>query len=105
MEIKFVEDAIVQRAYTGRKETHPWTEFIEELYKHPNKWAEFPDKINASATAYAQQEKYEDIEVIVSGGNNLARKHPDKKQWTVYLRFVPKTPAKNDTPKTPNKKK
>lgn len=104
MQLKFVSDEIVEQLNHRKSgnRRHNWSEFVEELYKHPNKWAEFPDKVNSSAIAYSQSEKYKDVEVRVTGGNNLSKDHPDKRQWTVYMRFVPKTPAKKQAPKAPN---
>lgn len=89
MKLKFVDDSVVRG--TGRPNKYPWAEFIEELYKHPNRWAEFPIAVANSTSAYRVKEQYADIEVTVSGGNNLAADHPDKAAWTVYLRYVPKT--------------
>lgn len=89
MKLKFVDDSVIRGP--GRTSRYPWTEFIEELYKHPNKWAEFPMTVNSSVTAYRVREQYADIEVAVSGGNNLPIDDPNKKEWTVYLRYVPKT--------------
>jgi hypothetical protein len=87
MEIKFVtEEEIAQKR--GRKEKYPWAEFVEELYKYPNRWAEFPMRISNSASAYRVPQRFKDIEMRVSGGNNLANDHPDKLEWTVYLKYV-----------------
>lgn len=94
MKLKFVDDSIVRSV--GRPSRYPWAEFMEELYKHPNRWAEFPMPIANSTSAYRIKEKYADIEVTVSGGNNLDADHPDKKSWTVYLRYVPKTGPQSD---------
>jgi hypothetical protein len=107
MEIKFVSDEKVKELeYIGtKKKTKIWTDFMEELYKHPNRWAEFPVKVNSSASAYAQLKKFKDIEIKLMGGNNLAKNHPDKKQWTVFIRFTPETPAKIEDTKAPSKKK
>ena len=107
MEIKFVEDDIVEML-TGRGrrgQNLPWSEFIEELYKHPDRWAEFPHKVNSSATAYVHIEKFKNIEVRLTGGNNLAKTHPDKKQWTVFMKFVPENPASIEQPEAPKGKK
>jgi len=88
MEIKFVEDDVVD-ANRGKRSKYPWSEFIEELYKHPNRWAEFPIKINNSVTGYRVQETYKDITVRLADGNNLAAAHPNKQYWTVYLKYEP----------------
>ena len=89
MKIKFVDDAVIANASRGRKSSYPWAEFIEELYKHPNKWAEFPIQIGTATTAYRIEEQYANIKVLCTGGNQLSNSHPDKKLWTVYLKFEP----------------
>lgn len=89
MKLKFVEDAVVDQLVRGRRSAHNWADFIEELYKYPNQWAEFPEKIQHSRTGYRLPEIYKDIQVRISGGNNLANNHPDKLNWTVYVRYVP----------------
>lgn len=89
MKLKFVEDNIVQ-ATDGRRQTlEKFNQFVEELYKYPNQWAEYPDQINHSATIYRLKDRFKDIEVALRGGNNLAMDHPDKKAWTAYIRYVP----------------
>lgn len=87
MKIKFVNiDDIPNR---GKRSEYNWSEFIEELYKYPNQWAEFPKKIANSTTAYRVKEAYNDIDVKIAGGNNLAKHHPNKQHWTVYLCYTP----------------
>jgi hypothetical protein len=88
MKIKFIDHMPPKR---GPKSKYPWAEFIEELYKHPNRWAEFPMLVAHSITAYNVSQRFADIEVSISGGNNFAIDNPNKKDWTVYLRYVPKT--------------
>lgn len=88
MELKFVSDDLVGRS-RGKNAKYPWTEFIEELYKHPNRWAEFPIKVSNSITGYRVQESYKDIVVKMTDGNNLAKSHPNKAYWTVYLKYEP----------------
>jgi hypothetical protein len=106
MELKFVSDEALAGLTTGsRVKKIMWTGFMEELYKHPNKWAEFPIKVNSSASAYSAIARFAQVEAKLAGGNNLGKNHPDKKQWTVYVRFVPETPAKIEEPKAPSKKK
>jgi hypothetical protein len=94
MKLKFVSDEEVRKLTPGSKLGHDWSGFIEELYKYPNKWAEFPDKIRSANSAYQVRNTYKDIEVKVTGGNGLAIDDPDKKFWTVYLRY---TPGEDDT--------
>ena len=106
MELKFVEDKVVQSITRGRTGTIApiVTAFIEELYKHPNKWAEFPIQISHTSQMYRIQKRFKDIEVRGTGGNNKATNDPDKKDWTVYMRFVPsETSAKKPTSKSPKK--
>jgi hypothetical protein len=90
MKLKFITDNDLERlSLQGRRLSHNWVPFIEELYKHPNRWAEFPEKVNHSAQAYNVTQRYKDIEVKITGGNSHRIDHPDKKQWTVYVRYVP----------------
>ena len=90
MKLKFLTDNEIARvSLRGRDMSHNWAPFIEELYKHPNRWAEFPEKVNHSAQAYKVTQMYKDIEVKITGGNGHRVDHPDKKQWTVFVRYVP----------------
>jgi cytochrome c len=89
MKIKFVEDSIVQASDGRRQSLEKFGQFIEELYKYPNQWAEYPEPINHSATIYRLKERFKDIEVALRGGNNFAIDHPEKKAWTAYIRYVP----------------
>lgn len=91
VKLKFVEDSIVKASDGRRQSLEKFVEFIEELYKHPGKWAEYPEPINHSATLYRIKDRFADIEVALRGGNNLATDHPDKKAWTAYIRYAPST--------------
>jgi hypothetical protein len=91
MKIKFVEDTVVSQG-RGRKAKHDFAGFIEELYKFPNQWAEFPEKVSFASLGYRVAEQFKDIEVVCQGGNALAKNNPDKKLWTVYIRYVPSEP-------------
>ena len=89
MKLKFLTDKqVAEASLRARDMSHNWAPFIEELYKHPNRWAEFPEKVNHSAQAYRVTELYKDIEVKITGGNSHRVDHPDKKQWTVFVRYV-----------------
>jgi hypothetical protein len=90
MKLKFITDSDMERiSLRGRDMSHNWVPFIEELYKHPNRWAEFPEKVMHSAQAYKVTQRYKDIHVKITGGNSHRVDHPDKKPWTVYARYVP----------------
>lgn len=89
MKLTFVSEEDTRLVPNGRPNKYPWAEFFEELYKYPNQWAEFPVKVANSASAKMQTMKFKNIEVRVSGGNNLALEHPDKEHWTAFFRFVP----------------
>jgi hypothetical protein len=90
MKLKFLTDTqVAQASLRARDMSHNWAPFIEELYKHPNRWAEFPEKVNHSAQAYRVTELYKDIQVKITGGNGHRVDHPDKKQWTVFVKYVP----------------
>jgi hypothetical protein len=90
LKLKFLTDKqVAEASLRARDMSHNWAPFIEELYKHPNRWAEFPEKVNHSAQAYRVTELYKDIQVKITGGNSHRVDHPDKKQWTVFVKYVP----------------
>lgn len=88
MKLKFVNATEI--GGRGRKSIYAFDEFIEELYKFPNQWAEFPEQIGFASQAYRLSERFADIEIVCSGGNALAKTHPNKKNWTVYIKYSPK---------------
>lgn len=90
MELKFVKDSEISKIATGRKARYEWAEVIEELYKHPNKWAEVPFQVVNASSAYTVNKRFTDIEVMCTGGNALPEGHPEGRLWTVYLRYTPK---------------
>lgn len=97
MKIKFLSDAEVEELTKDRRGQHRnmynWSAIIEELYKHPNRWAEMDFKVPSATTRRFLLERFKDIEVRMSGGNNLASSHPDKKLWSVYIKYVPAVDA------------
>jgi hypothetical protein len=91
MKLKFVDDETINNLAQGRKNNR-FADTIEELYKHPNRWIEYNEKIASAGSTCAQiRKRFKDIETKVTGGNNLTATHPDKKLWTLYLRYVPTT--------------
>jgi hypothetical protein len=88
MKLKFVDDATVAQAAIRGRKTFNWIAVVEELYAHPNKWVEIEEKVQFPTNAYRLRDKFAGIEVVCSGGNLHAITHPEKKQWTVYMRFV-----------------
>lgn len=97
--MKFVEDAVIERLQSGSRRNEQLVAFIEELYQHPNRWAQYPEGIVSPSGMYRQARKYADIEVRIAGGNLLPKHHPDKILWTAYFRFVPKPGPKIKGPK------
>ena len=93
--IKWVTDDEVAKAKVGRKAQYDISGFIEELYANPGAWAMFPEKVNSHAWAYRIPQRYAQIEVVQTGGNNLSGQHPDKKLWTVYMRYNPELDSNN----------
>lgn len=87
MKIEWVSDTIVKGA---RMKVSELTEIIEELYANPYKWAAYKEKVNSHSWKRTIENKYEGIEVVLTGGNNLKSTDPDKKFWTMYLRYNPK---------------
>jgi hypothetical protein len=97
LKIEWVPDDEVATKRLGRKPKYDVSAFMEELYANPMRWAKFPVGVSQHTWGYRLMDNYENIEVIQSGGNNLANSHPDKKDWTVYVRFNPefkRTPGK-----------
>lgn len=89
MELKFVPDEEVAGMTRGRKNLHDWGAFLTELKSHPNRWVEFPDRVNYPNTAYRIAQTNKDYEVKVMGGNHLNVGDPAKLKWKVILRYVP----------------
>ena len=59
---------------------YPWAEFFEELYKHPNRWAQFPYRVKNASSGYVQAKKYNGIECRVT-------RHVDSGEWNLFFRF------------------
>jgi hypothetical protein len=97
MKLKFVADETVAALGLGRASRSKYSEIIEELYKHPNRWIEYPEKIGSATNAVHIRKRFKDIEARVTGGNNLKIDHPDKKMWTLYLRYTPTTTIEEET--------
>lgn len=98
MKIEFVEDSVIEQLNVQATRSPIIlliAETIEELYKNPNRWAKLPIKWPSSSQVYTTVRKYADIDVRLSGGNNLKRHDPDKREWEIYLRFSPKPGPKS----------
>jgi len=82
MKIEYVDQSEIGLA--GRKKTHPWAEFFEELYKDDSmtRWGVFPILINSASGAYAAAKKYKDIKINV-------KRAPDGVKWIVYGQYQP----------------
>jgi hypothetical protein len=89
MEMKWVDDSVVDKIKVGRAAKHDVASFIEQLYANPNKWAQYPHQISSHDWGYKIPKRFANIEVKQTGGNNLSVSHADKKDWTVYMRYVP----------------
>jgi hypothetical protein len=97
LKIEWVPDEEMAVKRLGRKPKYEVSSFIEELYANPMRWAKFPVEIGQHTWGYRLMDSFKNIEVIQSGGNNLANSHPDKKNWTVYVRFNPDFVRKTKT--------
>lgn len=68
--------------------------FMETLLAHPDaigKWAKMPFEIpHATVVSMAWRKKYPECKFRCSGGNNLNVKDPNKKLWTIYVKYEPK---------------
>lgn len=87
MSIEWVSDIVVRGS---RMKTNELSETIEQLYANPSKWAKWHEPVNSHSWKRVIEAKYDGIEVVLTGGNNLKKNHPDKKFWTMYLRYNPK---------------
>ena len=87
--MKWVDDSVIDKIKVGRAGKYDVADFIEQLYANPNKWAEYPQKVGSHDWGYKIPNRFANIEVKQTGGNNLSASHPDKKAWTVYMRYVP----------------
>lgn len=87
LELNFVE--LPASNGRGRNSGYNWNPLIEELYKHPNKWVLAPVTLVNSAQGYRIPKRFANIEIAMRNGNNLRKDDPNKKNWEVYLRYVP----------------
>ena len=91
MEIKFVEAEDLRVRGTALESAK---ELLVALKNHPNRWAEVPTKVSAGTVVQRWKALFPDFDFKASGGNNLAKDHPDKKYWTVFVRYSPKSEGK-----------
>lgn len=93
MKLKFVGDEVVANAVRrGRGTKFNWAGIVEELYANPNKWVQLEKTVPYTSSAYYAK-KFAGIEVVCTGGNHLPPDDPKKREWTVFMRFVPDTPV------------
>jgi hypothetical protein len=90
MEIKWVDDEVINNIRKGANSDMipKFEKFLEELKKNPNRWAEYPDKVNSQPWAQKMRARYAGVETKATGGNSLKIGDPNKKLWTVYFRYV-----------------
>lgn len=88
MKIEWVSDTVVRGARMKKSEV---SAIVEQLYANPYKWAKFAHPVPNHSWKKVIEDEFDGIEVVLTGGNNLASDNPDKKFWTMYLRYVPKT--------------
>jgi hypothetical protein len=91
MEIKFVDPSEIRK---GGSVLPVVRELTEALKEHPNRWAELPIKVSTGTSVNRWKTLFPDFEFKGSGGNNFATGHPDKKLWTIYVRYSPKSEGK-----------
>lgn len=84
MEIKFVDNPSGGRR--GRPPVYPWSQFFEELYKHPGRWGQFPAEFNNSSTPHTAAKRYKDISVKVGA-------ETDKDGNTVFIAYFKYSPG------------
>jgi hypothetical protein len=87
--IEWVDDTEVNKISRGKPVHYDATPVIEQLYANPMRWAKLPVQFKHSAQVLRLKKAFKGIEVKSTGGNNLATTHPDKRLWTVYVRYNP----------------
>ena len=87
--IEWVDDEVVNKIKRGRNASNDITQIIEQLYANPMKWAKLPFQMPASSSVNRITKRFNGIEATMTGGNNLRIDDPNKKNWTVFLRFNP----------------
>ena len=98
MKLKFLTDTqMAQASLRTRDMSHNWAPFIEELYKHPNRWAEFPEKVNHSAQAYRVTELYKDIFKTTAGTVTASRTETTFPSWVASSATQLNSDAKSET--------
>ncbi len=92
MEIEWVEDDVVNSIRRGDKSPQiPILEaMLVELKKNPGSWAKFPVPVNSQPVVHRWKMLFPGTEFRATGGNSLKANHPEKKQWTLYVRYVEK---------------
>lgn len=87
--IEWVDDEEVNKITRGRNIHYDATPIIEQLYANPMRWAKLPVQFKHSTQVIRLKRQFKNIEVKSTGGNNLATTHPDKRLWTVFVRYNP----------------
>lgn len=59
---------------------YPWADFFEALYKHPNRWAEFPYMVTSPSSGYYQAKQYNNIDCRTT-------RDIESGKWVLYFRF------------------
>jgi hypothetical protein len=88
MNIEWVSDIVVRGARMKKSEV---TAIVEQLYANPYKWAKFGENVPNHSWKKVIEDQFDGIEVVLTGGNNLASDNPNKRFWTMYLRYNPET--------------
>ncbi len=89
IDIEWVDESEVNKITRGRTLNYDPTPVIEQLYANPMQWAKLPVALNHSTQVQRIKTRFKNIEVKATGGNNLATTHPDKRRWTVFVRYNP----------------
>lgn len=84
MEIKFVDNPSGGRR--GRPSQYPWSEFFEELYKHPNKWGQFPNVFHNTSTPHSAVRRFKDVSLRLNSD-------VDSEGNTIYIAYFKYSPG------------
>ena len=93
MNIEWVDDSVVDSIHRGSKQatiSPVMRSMISALESNPGVWAKFPLPVPANSSIARWKTIWPNLEYRITGGNNLPLKDPKHKDWTVYVRYVPK---------------
>lgn len=88
MEIEFIPDEQVSNRSSIMFELRLFLKALEEHPDSLNRWAKFPLPLNSGSSIPLYRKQFPQFVFRGTGGNNLPTKHPNKKLWTLHIKFT-----------------